>query len=506
MRPLSGLTFDNSYARLHPAFFEVVDPTPLPDPLLVAFNPDAAALIDLDPAEGGRPDAARYLSGGMRIPGAEPIAQAYAGHQFGVWVPQLGDGRAFLLGEARNGSGGSWDLHLKGGGQTRWSRSGDGRSVLRSSVREYLASEALHGLGIPTSRALSIVGSPLLVERETAETAATIIRLAPCHVRFGTFEYFATRGAADRLRELADYVIEKHFASGGNGHFAPGDTPRYASFFAEVCRRTARLMARWMAAGFAHGVMNTDNMSILGITLDYGPYGFLDDYDAGFICNHTDTGGLYAFDRQPAVGMWNCARLGDALMTLGPDPAATEHWQEALESYWPAFVIEYADLMRAKLGLTAAREEDAALLRDLLALLQEGRVDYTRFFQELTHVNGQPRARLGGDRSAVHGRMTGMFTDSPAVDAWLGRYETRLQAEGSDIAERRERMRRANPKYVLRNWVAQEAIEAAQRGDYELVEALRRLLAAPFDEHPGMERFAEPPSPAARHIEVSCSS
>jgi hypothetical protein len=372
--------------------------------------------------------------------------------------------------------------------------------VLRSAVREYLASEALHGLGVPTSRALSIVGSRLPVERETVETTATIIRLAPSHVRFGTFEFFAARGAIDRVRELADYVIGRHFAGGEDGPL------HYSTFFAEVCRRTARLMARWMAAGFAHGVMNTDNMSILGITLDYGPYGFLDDYDAGFICNHTDTGGLYAFDRQPTVGMWNCARLGEALLTLGPDPAATEHWQEALESYWPAFVIEYADLMRAKLGLTAAREEDPALLRDVLSLLQDGRVDYTRFFRELTSVNGQPLARLGGDRSTVNGRIRAMFTDGPAVDAWLRRYETRLQAEPGDGAERSERMRRVNPKYVLRNWVAQEAIEAAQRGDYEVVETLRRLFAAPFDEHPAMEQFAEPPSPAARHIEVSCSS
>ena len=499
MRPFAGLGFENSYARLHPDFYQVVEPTPLPDPRLVAFNPDAAALIDLDPAQAGHPDAARFLSGSLSIPGAAPIAQAYAGHQFGVWVPQLGDGRAFLLGEVRNRRGESWDLHLKGGGQTRWSRFGDGRSVLRSTVREYLACEALHALDIPTTRALSIVASDLPVQRESLETAAAIIRLAPSHVRFGTFEYFAARGAVERVRELADYVIERHY-SGGDGplRYAQGDSRRYSAFFGEVCRRTGRLIARWMAAGFAHGVMNTDNMSILGVTLDYGPYGFLDDYDAGFICNHTDTGGQYAFDRQPSVGIWNCARLGEALMLLDAGAEAAAPWQEALESYWPAFVSEYAGRMRLRLGLATAQDEDAALLRDLLALLQAGRVDYARFFRKLDSVNGQ--------RSTVNGTLSAMFTDRAGIEAWLDRYRARLGVEQSDDAERSDRMRRANPKYLLRNWVAQEAIAAAQRGEFGLIDSLRRLLAAPYDEHPGWERYAEPPSPAAREIEVSCSS
>ena len=490
MRPLAGLAFQNSYARLHPDFYQAVEPTPLPDPRLVAFNPDGAALIDLDPAEAGHPDAARFLSGSLSIPGAAPIAQAYAGHQFGVWVPQLGDGRAFLLGEAQNSRGESWDLHLKGGGQTRWSRFGDGRSVLRSAVREYLACEALHALDIPTTRALSIVASDLPVQRESPETAATIIRLAPSHVRFGTFEYFAARGAVDRVRELADYVIVRHYES-------CGDRP-YSDFFGEVCRRTARLIARWMAAGFAHGVMNTDNMSILGITLDYGPYGFLDDYDAGFICNHTDTGGQYAFDRQPSVGIWNCARLGEALLIVEDRSGDIATWQEALESYWPAFAAEYAGRMRKKLGFTTARDEDAGLLRDLLALLQAGRVDYARFFRALNGVNGE--------QSTVNGGLHGMFVDRTAFDAWLNRYRARLRAEASDDAERSERMRQANPKYLLRNWVAQEAIGAAQRGEFGLIDSLRRLLASPYDEHPEWERCAEPPTPAEREIEVSCSS
>jgi uncharacterized protein YdiU (UPF0061 family) len=280
--------------------------------------------------------------------------------------------------------------------------------------------------------------------------------------------------------------------------YAQGDDHRYSGFFGEVCRRTAGLIARWMAAGFAHGVLNTDNMSILGITLDYGPYGFLDDYDAGFVCNHTDTGGQYAFDRQPSVGIWNCARLGEALMIVEGESGDPSPWQEALESYWPAFVAEYAGRMREKLGLMTELEEDAGLVRDLLALLQAGRVDYARFFRALNGVNGQ--------RSTVNGSLLEMFGDRAGFDAWLERYRTRLGAEGSDDAGRRERMRRANPKYLLRNWVAQEAIAAAQVGEFGLIDSLRRLLAAPYDEHPEWERYAAAPSPAHREIEVSCSS
>ena len=505
VRPITDLAFHNSYARLHPAFYEVVDPTPLPDPYLVAFNPDAAALLDLDPEAVRDPALPAFLSGGRRIPGSEPIAEAYAGHQFGVWVPQLGDGRAFLLGQVRHGDA-IWDLHLKGGGKTRFSRFGDGRAVLRSVIREYLASEALHGLGIPTSRALSIVGSDLPVQRETVETAATLIRLAPSHVRFGTFEFFASRGELDRVRELADHVIEGHYPD------LAGDPDRIRRLFGVVTRRTGILMAQWMAAGFAHGVMNTDNMSILGLTLDYGPYGFLDDYDPDFICNHTDVEGRYAFGRQPGIGMWNCARLGEALLATDPalanrgapsgemDPALAG-WQEELESYWDAFTPEYGRLMRARLGLMTERDADPTLLRDLFTLLRDQRADYTRFLRSLGSFDSTlggwpegaaPELPAGGDRARL--------------DAWSAAYASRLRAEASVDTERRERMQRVNPRYVLRNWIAQEAIEEAQRKNFGMIEELRRLFASPCDEHPGMERFAEPPTATAREISVSCSS
>lgn len=486
---LSALPFENSYARLHPGMYEVVDPTPLPDPFLVAFNPGAAELLELDPSEAANPELPHYLSGGKRLPGAEPIAQAYAGHQFGVWVPQLGDGRAFLLGEVRNQRGGQWDLHLKGAGRTRFSRFGDGRSVLRSAVREYLGCEAMHGLGIPTTRALSIVGSDLPVEREQVETAATLLRLSPSHIRFGTFQYFAARNELDRVRELADHVVDRHFPELA----VPGAA--YLRLFGEVCRRSGKLIAQWMAAGFAHGVMNTDNMSVLGLTLDYGPYGFLDDYDAGFICNHTDSGGRYAFDQQPAVGMWSCARFGEALMPVAGEPM--EQWQVELESYWPAFMAQYRSSMLAKLGLNSrpadfTDDAERTLITDLLKLLQAERADYTRFFRGLCDFPDSQSSASSGI--------------SAAMQSWLERYATRLRAESSNDAERKEKMQRVNPKYVLRNWIAQEAIEQAQARHFGPIEELRGLFADPFADHPGMERFAEPPSATAREIAVSCSS
>ncbi|MGQ0703597.1 MAG: protein adenylyltransferase SelO [Gemmatimonadales bacterium] len=505
MNTLTGLRFENSYARLPAPFFQAVDPTPLPNPYLVAFNPDAARVLDLDPAVASDPQLPFWLGGHLRLPGSEPIAQAYAGHQFGVWVPELGDGRAFLLGEVVNARGESWDLHLKGAGRTRFSRFGDGRSVLRSAVREYLACEALHGLGIPTTRALAIVGSDLPVQRERVETAATLLRLSPCHVRFGTFEYFAARGEIERLRELAGYVLRRHYPALtdrsllGARHSALGRRA-VGRLFEQICTSTARLIAHWMAAGFAHGVLNTDNFSVLGITLDFGPYGFMDEYDAGFVSNHSDTEGRYRFDRQPAIGLGNCARLGDALLIVDAEAtdrggAALDEWQAALETYWPAFSTEYARLMRAKLGLTTEREDDAELVRDLLGMLQEASADYTGFFRKLCEFKtGSPaterRAAEPPSRRAV----------------WFNRYTARLRAEGSLDFERRERMRRVNPKFVLRNWIAQEVILAAEQKEFGAIEEIRRVLAHPFDEHCGCERYAAPPTAEAREIVVSCSS
>src|SRR5579885_2905453 len=340
LRRLEELQFDNAYARLPDAFHRRLAPTPFTAPsYLVSFNAEAAALLDLDPKEAERPDFIDYFTGRRRLPGSDPVAMVYAGHQFGVYVSQLGDGRAILLGEVRNQDGASWDLHLKGAGLTPFSRDGDGRAVLRSTIREYLCGEAMHGLGIPTTRALCIIGSEEKVWRESIETGAMLVRLSPTHVRFGSFEVFYYRRQFEHLARLAEYVIGEHFP-----HLA-GRSNRYAELFADVVAWTARLIARWQAVGFAHGVMNTDNMSILGLTLDYGPFGFMDEYDPGFICNHSDHHGRYAFDRQPSIGLWNLSCLAQALLPLAPKEAL----KAALESYEPTLNRLYLDLMRAKL-------------------------------------------------------------------------------------------------------------------------------------------------------------
>jgi serine/tyrosine/threonine adenylyltransferase len=488
MPGLHDLRFDNRYARLGPAFHEVVDPTPLPGPRLVAFNPAAARLLDLNPAVAGDPEFVRLMAGHGRLAGAEPVAALYAGHQFGVWVPRLGDGRAILLGEVVNRRGERWDLHLKGAGRTRFSRMGDGRSVLRSAIREYLAGEALHALGIPTTRALCVVGSDEVVQRELPETAATLLRLAPSHVRFGTFQAFAARGQPERVRELADFVIALYFPE------LPAGPGRHAAWFAEVVRRTARLVADWMAMGFTHGVLNTDNMSVLGLTLDYGPYGFLDDYDPGHVANHSDHEGRYAFGHQPAVGLWNVARFGEALLSL----MTVEEADAALAAYPAAFQERYLERMRGRLGLAAPREEDAALVAGLLELLAAARIDYTRFFRALCDVPA--------DAGPVPEALLALGGPADATRAWLDRYRARVRAEGVPDPDRRAAMRGANPKFVLRNHLAQQAIDAARQGDYGPVDLLREVLETPFDEHPAREEWAGPPPAWARELVVSCSS
>ena len=487
MRTLETLAFDNTYTRLPTALFERVRPTPLPDPYLVSFNAEAAALIDLDPAESKRPEFPAALSGVRLMPGSEPIAMLYAGHQFGGWVPQLGDGRAILLGEAR-GPGGSWDVQLKGAGPTAFSRGADGRAVLRSSIREYLCSEAMQGLGIPTTRALCIVGSDAPVYREEVETAAVVARLAPCHVRFGHFEVLFARREVELLRALADYVIDRHFPT------LVGVEDKYVRFLADVVTRTAELIAQWQSVGFAHGVMNTDNMSILGLTLDYGPFGFLDDYEPGFVCNHSDDWGRYAFDQQPKIGLWNCKCLAQALLPLMTEEAAVG----ALNGYAPAFHARELGLGRAKLGLASFETEDRALFDDLLGLMAPSRMDYTRFFRQLGHF------RSG--QADTNDALRDQFLDRPAFEAWAVRYRDRLRRENSTDAARQLRMARVNPKYVLRSSLAQAAIVSAQERDYSEIDRLLALLRRPFDEQPEWERYAAAPPETAKHLEVSCSS
>ena len=477
------LVFDNGFARLPDSFYSRVQATPVPDPALVCHSPDALALLGLDADAIHHPELIEVLAGNRVLPGMEPVAALYAGHQFGHFVPQLGDGRALLLGEA-NG----WEIQLKGGGRTPYSRGGDGRAVLRSSIREFLCSEAMHALGIPTTRALALVGSPLPVYREDEETAALVTRLAPSFVRFGSFEVFFYRNQTDPLRTLADYVIRRYYPQ-----FADLADP-YPVFLHEVAKRTAELMADWQAVGFAHGVMNTDNMSILGLTLDYGPFGFLDAFDPGFVCNHSDTHGRYAFDQQPDVGAWNVTKLAQALVPLISVDAASA----AIQDYPQIFSRAYVARMAAKLGLTTGNDT-LSLLLDLLKLLAANHVDYTIFFRRLCDFDSTP----GATNAAVRD----LFLDRDAYDFWALRYAGALRDAGVPDAERRLAMRAVNPRYILRNHLAETAIRrAADERDYSEVARLHALLARPYDDQPEFAAYATEPPDWARRIEVSCSS
>lgn len=493
MPTLEDLQFENTYAALPEGFYDRPTAGPFPDPYLVSMNARVAELIGLDPREAARGEFLRVFTGQCHLEGMDPVAMGYAGHQFGVYVPQLGDGRALLLGEVRNGAPHTWDLQLKGAGPTRYSRGGDGRAVLRSTIREYLAGEALHGLGIPTTRALAILGSDMPVYREAVETAAILVRVAPSHVRFGSFEFFYHQGRHDRVVQLADHVIEHHFPDLAERQ------DRYLELLRVVTQRTAHLLAQWQAVGFAHGVMNTDNMSILGLTLDYGPYGFMEAYDPGFVCNHSDHRGRYAFDHQPQVALWNLGCLAHAMLPVldEREEPAVERATTILEEYGAQFGRLYAALMQAKLGLRERMEGDADLVGRLLDLMKNGRVDYTLFFRT-----------LGGFRQGERNEpLRDMFLDREAFDAWSADYAARLAQEGSIDAERRGRMDQVNPKYVLRNYMAEIAIaKAAADKDFSEIDRLLELLQRPFDEHEHMAEYAGLPPDWADQIVVSCSS
>ena len=489
MKTLEDLTFDNTYACLPEIFYERVTPTPFPAPHVVSFNPAAAKLIDLDPDEVKRAEFPEYFSGTKLLPGSEPIAMLYSGHQFGHYVPQLGDGRAILLGEVRNSNGEKWDLQLKGAGQTRFSRDGDGRAVLRSTIREYLCGEALHGLGIPTTRSLCIVSGEEIVHREWPEPGAMLLRMAPSHVRFGSFEVFFYRRQHEYLQVLADYVIEQHYP-----HLLDGDN-RYGRLLHEAAVRTGHLIAQWQAVAWSHGVMNTDNMSILGLTLDYGPYGFMEQFNPAFVCNHSDHHGRYSFQNQPDIGYWNIRALAQALSPLMEQDEVVA----APKIYEQAMLDRYAELMRGKLGMKECHAGDDKLVTDLLNLMDSSRVDYTTLFRSL----GEFRQNSTDGNAGIRDQ----FLHREAFDDWAKRYGDRLQAEKSQDDERKIQMNQTNPKYILRNHLAQKAIEQATRQqDYSEIDRLLNLFANPFSEHSGMEEYASPPPPGSSPIVVSCSS
>lgn len=463
-------TWTPRFSTLPDTFLSRLEAEAFARPHLVAFNPDVAGLLGLDADAAQHPDFLTTFQGEKILPGFAPYAAVYAGHQFGHFVPQLGDGRALTIAEI-NG----YELQLKGSGHTPYSRFGDGRAVLRSTIREYLGSEAMAGLGIPTTRALCIIGSDEPVQRERVERAAMLTRVAQSHIRFGSFEFFSHNNLPEALKQLVDFTIE---------HYYPQHKGDYAGWLGEVVERTARLIADWQLVGFTHGVLNTDNMSILGLTLDYGPYAFMDAFDSDHTPNHSDETGRYAYAQQPAIGLWNLNALAYALSPL----MDSETLKSALRRYEPAFVARYEHGMAAKLGLA---EPDKEFFRDTLTLLQTARVDYPLFFR---HLPGNIGSLFGDAHQA-------------ALRRWQVQYKERLAQTEMPLELRKESLRKVNPKFILRTHLAEIAIRKAEdEQDYSEIEKLRTILANPFDEQPEHAEYAAPPPVWAADICLSCSS
>lgn len=487
----AGLPWQNNFFGLGDDFYALQAPTPLPAPYWVANSQAVAQLAGIPSEWSNQPEWLQVLSGNRGLAGTAPSASVYSGHQFGQWAGQLGDGRAILLGET-----GNLEIQLKGAGLTPFSRMGDGRAVLRSSIREFLCSEAIHGLGIPTTRALCVTGSDALVMRETPETAAVLTRVAPSFIRFGHFEHFCHHDQHAQLRVLADYVIERFYPECQQTD-PSGDTQysgnRYAAFLAEVTRRTADLVAQWQAVGFCHGVMNTDNMSILGLTIDYGPFQFLDAYDPAHICNHSDTHGRYAFHRQPQIAFWNLYCLGQALLPLVGDSQLAV---SALDTFKTVYPQAYARRMAAKLGFHEPTAEMGPLVETLLQLMAADRVDFTIFWRRLSHWVREGRM----DNPTVRD----LFLNRDGIDAWLLSYSELLAQVPRGLAA--DLMLNTNPKYVLRNHLGELAIRGARNKDFSLTAQLLQVLESPFDEHPDCEQFADFPPDWAGSIAISCSS
>src|SRR5690625_423574 len=488
----TGIRFDNSYARLPERFFARVQPEPVREPKLIRLNRRLARELGLDPDRLGSPEWVAALAGNRIPEGAEPIAQAYAGHQFGNFVPQLGDGRAVLLGEIVDPTGHRHDLQLKGSGRTPFSRMGDGRAPLGPVLREYIISEAMAALGVPTTRSLAAVATGEIVVREGALKGVVLTRIASSHIRVGTFQYFAFRDDVDALRLLADYTIARH-----DPEAAEAESP-YLALLEGVIRRQARLIAEWMGIGFIHGVMNTDNTTISGETIDYGPCAFMDTFHAGQVYSSIDRGGRYAFGNQAMVAQWNLAQFAQCLLPLLSEDrkVAIEIAQAAIDRFPDLWLVEWLEIMRAKLGLHSAEEGDQKLIDDLLARMAKGRADFTLTFRLL--------AAAAEADSATGPR--GLFADPTDFDAWAAEWRRRLQREGTTPETARARIRAANPLYIPRNHLVEEALNAASAGDLSPFETLLDVLSTPFDEQDGRERYATPPAPEEIVYQTFCGT
>ena len=522
---MTPLRFDNRFLRELPgdpeagprvrqvegALWSRVEPTPVAAPRVLAWSREMAGRLGLAAADIESPEFAQAFGGNALLPGMEPFAANYGGHQFGHWAGQLGDGRAITLGETVNATGERWELQLKGAGPTPYSRSADGRAVLRSSIREFLCSEAMHHLGIPTTRALCLLATGEPVVRDMfydghpkAEPGAIVCRVAPSFLRFGNFELPYARGDTALLKQLADFCIRRDFP-----HLSGTGEALYADWFAEICARTAATVAGWMRVGFVHGVMNTDNMSILGLTIDYGPYGWIDDFDPDWTPNTTDAmGRRYRFGWQPKIAYWNCTRLAHALSPLFSD---AEPLNAGLQRYMDAFVAADRESIACKLGLAECRDADVELMAALHALLQVGEVDMTLFYRALG------RFEPGMEAVAAEALFEASFYDpgkreqvAQTLHEWLAQYAARLADDPLEPAARRARMDAANPKYVLRNYLAQQAIDRAEQGDAGGIAELLDVMRHPYDEQPGREAFARRRPDWARDragcSTLSCSS
>ncbi|GLQ31606.1 protein adenylyltransferase SelO [Litoribrevibacter albus] len=479
---LSSSQIQSDFHQLGTSFFTELKPSGISNPNWVALSNSTANLLKLDQSNVKSEDL-KVLSGNSVLQGSNPLSMIYSGHQFGVYNPQLGDGRGILLGEIKGEGDDLYDLHLKGAGLTPYSRMGDGRAVLRSSIREFLCSEAMAALNIPTTRALSLVKGDDQIIRERVEPSAMVCRVAKSHIRFGSFEYFYYTGQKQQLQELLNYTILRYFP------LLSIDEDGYVAFYRQVLERTAKMVAKWQAVGFCHGVMNTDNMSILGETFDYGPFGFMEAFNPAHVCNHSDHSGRYAFNQQPNISYWNCACLGQALSNLLPEAAI----KQILNEYPSMFGNYYLAEMRSKLGFQEEDERDASLVQELLAALHQNQMDYTNFFRGLS----------GADFMAL----TDCSEDSSdSLSQWLGKYQSRLEDEKYCPQVRMVTAKASNPKYILRNYLAQIAIDKAEKNDFSEVNVLLDILSRPYEEQFENDAYAQNTPEWGCGLQVSCSS
>lgn len=476
-----------SFSKLSKDYYTQLKPTPVDSPYWISIDEKVVDLIGLGSNKVKSNVFLDLFSGNSVLENFTPYSAVYSGHQFGQWAGQLGDGRAITIAETKRENK-VFEVQLKGAGLTPYSRMGDGRAVLRSSIREYLCSEAMYNLGIPTSRALCIVGSKDPVYREEVETSAIVTRIAESFLRFGSFEHWYYQEKNHELKILLDFVIENYYPE------ISLDDNKYLSLLKEVVKRTAELVAQWQCVGFMHGVMNTDNMSILGLTIDYGPFGFMDAFDQGHICNHSDHRGRYAYTNQPYIGQWNCSAFAQ---TLTPFIEGLDSIKEVLSSFIPIYRNKWDELLHKKLGLEEKHEEDRALFDSMFSIMQESRVDFTIFFRKL--------AEFKQDHE-LQEPIRDLFINRQSFDDWSINYKRRLLKENSVDTDRKIRMNKVNPKYILRNYLLQNAIEKAKKDDFTEVEKLKRILRKPFCEQPEFESYSNLPPDWSEELVISCSS